>query len=160
MSLLLCQQEESVAQPKRSLSKVLFCVFGFLQSQVEQLLPCIVSPDYKFKAANFEGFTLPQKAKFSPSLSCIEFLHSPCDGDGNNFGGDFTPHKVNVRVGNDNRVGPTCTGRVTYLNSHELSGWLGFCLILSSRHLHNVRSGWQAPCTQLDGSSSWRLGRN
>ena len=73
--------EESVVQltPKRDRGKK---DRGFLQPEVEQpaaagracIVPCLISRDYKFKAANFEGFTPSQKAKFP--LICIDFLHA------------------------------------------------------------------------------------
>ena len=79
---------------------------GFLQPEVEQpaaagracIVPCLISRDYKFKAANFEGFTPSQKAKFPPHMHRFSARSSPDDGEeGTILAKYFTLHQVNAR---------------------------------------------------------------
>ena len=91
-------------------------------------VPC--KPDYKFKAANFGGFTLSQKAK-SPSPShawnFCKLGTTTTDGgttEENNFDEISLHIKLHSREKADRGPScPTCTravGHVIYLNSH---GW-------------------------------------
>ena len=127
-SNFISEETEERKPSSSSSSSSALLVFCNLRRSMACIVPCLISRDYKFKAANFEGFSsfpfIPKRPSFP--LTCIEFLHF---ARRELFRRDFTLHKVNVwekrrgeKSANDNRVRLTRTRHVIYLNSHELSG--------------------------------------